>query len=111
MASTSIVTPVMSENRINSWRFSSHIWPVLVRNWMPDIHSSWVGSTSRIKSCRWLTRLVITAFNLGLGACAMLSSTFWVICSSVLLLMDRALLRIIELVSHMLYHTRDNALN
>src|SRR5947208_1317581 len=32
-------------------------------------------------------RLVITCFNLGLGVCAMLSSTFWVICSSLLLLM------------------------
>src|SRR2546421_626913 len=32
-------------------------------------------------------RLVITFFNLGSGACAMLSSTFWVIFSSVLLLM------------------------
>ena len=31
-------------------------------------------------------RLVITSFNLGLGACAMVSSTFCVICSSVLLL-------------------------
>jgi hypothetical protein len=28
----------------------------------------------------------MTCFNLGLGACTMLSSTFWVICSSLLLL-------------------------
>src|SRR5215467_5159038 len=35
----------------------------------------------------WETRLDNTCFILGSGACAMLSSTLWVICSSLLLLM------------------------
>src|SRR5882762_2734923 len=93
MASTSIVTPIVSESRINSWRFSSHIWPVLVRNWIPDIHSSSVSSTSRIKACRWWMRLVMTSFNLGLDVCAMLSSTLRVSCSSVLSLIAWLLCR------------------
>src|SRR5579875_2905334 len=54
---------------------------------MPRFHSSCVSSTSRMKACRCEIRLLITCLSLGLGVFAMLSSTFWVICSSVLLLM------------------------
>ncbi len=57
MKSTSIDTPSVSDIRMNSWRLSSHMCPVLVRNWMPWNHSSWVGRTSRTKACRCLTRL------------------------------------------------------
>src|SRR4051812_28118918 len=67
MASTRIETPSTSDIRMNSWRFSSHIWPTLVRNWMPAIHSASVGSTSLTKPCRCLTSEVTTWRRRGSG--------------------------------------------
>src|SRR5579884_218951 len=93
MASTSMETPMTSESRINSCRLSSHICPVLVKNWIPCIHSASVRFTSRMKACRWVIRLLITSFKRALGACAMLFSTLRVICSSVLLLIGMLYLR------------------
>jgi hypothetical protein len=50
IASTSMETPSVSDSRMNSWRLSSHMWPVRVRNSMPYSHSFWVGRTSRTKA-------------------------------------------------------------
>src|SRR5579871_2423202 len=81
---------------MNSCRLSSHIQPVRVRNWMPCIHSSCVGSTSRRKACRCVMKLSMTAFSLALGAFAMLLNTFCVICSSVLSLIPGSFVRFIN---------------
>src|SRR5690606_21766215 len=41
-------------------RLSSHILPTRVRKSMPQAHSSWVGSISLTKACRWRTRAWLT---------------------------------------------------
>ena len=48
---------------MNSWRLSSHFWPVSVRKRIAAIHSSMVGSTSRTTACRWVTTEVMISFS------------------------------------------------
>src|SRR5919107_6073117 len=62
---TSIDTPRVSESRMNSWRLSSDMWPVLVRKSMARNHSSSVNPTSLTKACRCLMRLCMISLNRG----------------------------------------------
>src|SRR4051794_6606159 len=86
-----MLTPSVSESRINSCRRSSHCWPVRVRKSIARSHSSSVGSMSRMKACRWWIRLDITSFRRGSGVPAILCNTLAVIPGSAFSLM-RALL-------------------
>jgi len=49
MSSTSMLTPITSEARMNSWRLSSHLCPIAVRNSIALNHSAPVGRTSLTK--------------------------------------------------------------
>src|SRR5687767_3765379 len=82
MASTSMLTPRVSERRTNSWRRSSQVCPTRVRNWMACHHSASVGSTSWTKACRWRTRLVKTALVRGSEVASRLRRTRCVISAS-----------------------------
>ena len=44
--STNIDSPSVSDSRMNSWRWSSHLWPTAVRKSIPANHSSRVSPTS-----------------------------------------------------------------
>src|SRR3712207_7287446 len=66
---TSIDTPRVSESRMNSWRLSSDMWPVLVRKSMARNHSSSVNPrseehTSELQSRQYLVcRLLLEKKN------------------------------------------------
>ena len=75
IVSTSIETPSTSESRMNSWRTSSHVWPVRVRNPIAAAHSSSVSSTSLTNACRWWTREVMTSLRRGSSVSAKLAAT------------------------------------
>src|SRR4051794_26200106 len=79
-----MLTPSVSESKMNSWRLSSHILPVRVRKSIAANHSASVGSTSRINACRCVTRLVMSRCRRGLGVFAKLLSTVSVMRSSLL---------------------------
>lgn len=64
-------------------RTSVHIWPTLVKNWMPVIHSSWLSRVSRAKSCTCWTSLSRIYFSLGSGHCPLISLTLSVMLSIV----------------------------
>ena len=83
MASTSIDTPITSESRMNSWRFSSHIAPTAVRKPIAASHSAWVGSTSRTNPCRWRVNDARISRRRGSSVRAKLSMTASVAVSSV----------------------------
>src|SRR5215475_1197075 len=76
MASTSMLTPITSENRITSWRFSSLFWPRRVRKSIAAAHSFSVGSMSRTKPCRCLIIDCMICFRRALGmSCQRCSTT------------------------------------
>src|SRR6478672_3616194 len=79
-----MLTPSVSESKMNSWRLSSHIWPARVRKSIAANHSASVGSTSRMNACRCVTRLVMSRCKRGLGVPAKLLSTVSVMRSSLL---------------------------
>src|ERR687889_1179697 len=79
---TSIDTPRVSESRMNSWRLSSDMWPVLVRKSMARNHSSSVNPTSLTKACRCLMRLCMISLNRGDLLLSKLASTVSVSFSS-----------------------------
>src|SRR5205823_4896686 len=63
--STTIETPSVSENRMNSWRLSLHILPASVRISIAWNHSASVSFTSLTKACRWLIRLSMISRSRG----------------------------------------------
>ena len=67
MSSTSMLTPMVSDSRMNSWRLSSHFWPMAVRNSIASNHSAPVGRTSLTKACRCLIADCITSRRRGSG--------------------------------------------
>src|SRR5215475_4705688 len=74
-ASTSMLTPITSENRMNSWRLSSHFLPMRVRKSIPVAHSAWVGSTSRTNAWMCLMKDCITWRSRGSGTACQRSRT------------------------------------
>ena len=83
IVSTSMEMPSTSDSRMNSCRSRSHFWPVAVRNSMAWSHSAIVGSVSRTKACRCLTRLLSSSRSRGSGVAAKLSTTASAAVSSV----------------------------
>ena len=65
--SVCIETPSTSDNRMNSCRRSSVMWPHRVRNRMAVSHSSVVSRVSRTNACRCRVRACISCFNRGDG--------------------------------------------
>ena len=78
----------MSDRRMNSWRAGVHIWPTLVMNSMPLIHSAGVRFTSRAKACRWRTAASMISFMRGSGVVDICSMTASVMFSGVYSRMD-----------------------
>ena len=70
-ATTSMEMPSVSDSKMNSWRFSSHILPQAVRNSMAVIHSSGWRSTSCTKAWACLTSEVSTCLKRASGLSAM----------------------------------------
>ena len=68
---------------MNSCRAGVHIWPTLVMNSMPLIHSAGVRFTSRAKACRWRTALSMISFMRGSGVVDIWATTTSVIDSGV----------------------------
>src|SRR5271156_3135182 len=85
MRSTTIETPSVSENRMNSWRLSLHIRPASVRISIAWNHSASVSSTSLTKACRCLTRPSMICRSRGSDVCEKRCSASAVMSSSVLL--------------------------
>lgn len=83
MVSTSMEMPSTSESKMNSWRSSSHLCPVAVRNPIACSHSAIVGSVSLTNACRCLTRLLSSSRRRGSGVFAKLSTTASAAVSSV----------------------------
>ncbi len=83
MMLTSADRPIVSDSRMNSWRAGVHIWPTLVMNSMPLIHSPGVRFTSRAKACRWRTAASMISFMRGSGVVDICSITASVIVSGV----------------------------
>src|SRR5690606_21464186 len=102
LATTSIEMPRVSDNRMNSWRFSSHILPVAVRNSMPFIHSSPVSSTSCTKAWACLTSAVMIWRKRGSGDSAIRAIT----ASASWLASSWAMVRLLFRPEH--YHLRGN---
>src|SRR5207253_103100 len=86
-AVTSIDRPSVSDNRMNSWRLSSVMWPTSVRNLIASNHSSSVSLTSRANECRCCTRLVMMVRSRLSPQPSIEASTAWVIVSSLMLRM------------------------
>ena len=60
---------------MNSWRLSSHLWPIAVRNSIALNHSAPVGFTSLTKPCRCLIADCITSRRRGSGMSSQRFST------------------------------------
>jgi hypothetical protein len=65
---------MMSENRINSWRLSSHFLPIAVRNPIAVAHSASVGLISRTKAWACVMKDCITCRSRGSGIAAALQT-------------------------------------